>query len=141
MENNQQNGILSKYLNLVIYLAVIINLVTIIFSLLLDIGVSFLGNITGIFLLVAWSVNLLTVFFYFGNLNRADEKGNLLKNLCYLFLFFFFFALILLIMKLVMLMPLMLYLSFLAYYGILGFGLLFAILGYRLRDRAETWVK
>ena len=23
----------------------------------------------------------------------------------------------------------------------LGFGLLFAILGYRLRDRAETWVK
>ena len=137
-----------KYLKLVTYATLVINAITIVLSLFGEFPIS---NIAGFMYLVAISVNLLAIFINFLNINTADPKGKLLKNLCYIYLVFLFFALFLLLFKQILFvtqidpnnMRLMIaeITHWIVYFGILGFALLLSLLDLKYFNRPETWTK
>jgi len=136
-----------KYLKVVIYATLVINIITIILSL---IGEFTISNIAGYLYLVAICLNILALFFNFININTADAKGKFLKIICYLYLVFLFFAIFMLLFKQIIFVVqedptnfrlLMAEITHsIVYFGILGFALLLALLDLKYFNRPETWV-
>lgn len=140
-------GLSFKGLKIIIYLTLAINAMAIALSV---IGNFDIINIAGYIYLLALCIDLGAIFFTFINLNAADEKGKILKAICYIFLGFFFFALFLLLFKQIVFMtetdPLNIryvvaeLIHNFAYFGILGFGILLSLLDLKYLHRSETWL-
>lgn len=146
-----ENETLKKLLDVIVYLTLIINVITIVLSLLAYTGISLISMSAGILFLAALSLNLSTIFFTFANLNREDAKGRSLKNLCYLYMVFFFFAMFFILFKQIIfaivtditsnLYTIAEIVYLLGYFGILGLGLLLVLLVFKSIHRYETWLK
>ena len=145
------NKFWKKNLKFVVYATLIINAVAINLNLIVEVGLTILSGIAIFSLILAWIINLVAIFFNFANLNRKDEKGILLKRICYIFLVFFFFGLFMMLFKPIFTAfimdpdsPILIIaniLHLIAYYGILGFGLALSILDLKFLERKETWRK
>jgi len=145
-----KNELLKKGLEIITYVALVINAVALGLSIIVDIGVPFGSVLGGYLFFIALCANIASLFFNFATLNRTDEKGKLLKRLCYIFLIFFFFALYLMLYKQFIFISQMdlTDISYLTsdilqkftYFGILGFGLALALLDLKYLSRPETWL-
>ncbi|HUX98809.1 MAG TPA: hypothetical protein VMV49_04600 [Candidatus Deferrimicrobium sp.] len=146
-----EKGFFSEYFKVIILITLITNSIAIILSLIGDVGITLLTSVAIILMITAWCANLTAIHFTFVNLNRTDRKGNLLKNICYVYLVFFFFAIFMIFFKQIVFIFVqnvesVRYLRaeiihLIAYYGILGFGLILSILDFKFLERAETWVQ
>lgn len=136
-----------KGLNIIIYISLVINAVAIVLSLIGDFKIR---DFAGYIYLIAICINLLTIFLNFINFNALNDKGKILKIICYVFLAFFFFALFLLIFKQIIFVTEMdptsnRYLIAdlihkIAYFGILGFGVILSLFDLKYLNRLETWI-
>jgi hypothetical protein len=142
-----EKGAYFKYLKVVTYATLVINIVSIILSLFGEYPIS---SIAGYLYIGAICLNILVIFFNFMNINTADAKGKFLKILCYIYLVFLFFAMFMLLFSQIIFIiqedPTSIRLiiaeltHWIVYFGVLGFALLLALLDLKYFTRPETWV-
>jgi hypothetical protein len=135
-------------LKITTYASLVLNALAIALSLIGDYNVL---NIAGYIYFAVLCINLSAIFFTFINLNVQDKKGKILKVICYIFLVFFFFALFLLLYKQIIFVTIMDLTSIqyivadliqkTVYFGILGFGVILALLDLKYLHRPETWIQ
>ncbi len=131
---------LRSLLGPIVYCTLISNIITIVCSLIVDFGAHFLADLTVVFLLITWIIDLVCIFLNFINLDRETETGRKLRRICYLYLLIFFIAFILMMARLIIFSPLTGVLNLISYYSILGFGLLLSITDLKLLKDSEPWI-
>ncbi|MHA1264298.1 MAG: hypothetical protein ACTSRS_03605 [Candidatus Helarchaeota archaeon] len=140
---------MKRWMEIFVYIAFVINLLAIVLNFLVELNLSGLIEVGGLLYFIALCTNISIIFFNFATFNRNDEKGKILKILCYIYLVFLFFGLILFYFKQFIFIAIMDVTSIqyllanliqsILYFGILGFGLLLLLFDLKYLQRPKTW--
>ena len=140
----KENEIMKNYS----FVALIINIVAIVFHILPYLGLSAIGSTSTVIFLITVGIDLGLIYLTLEFINREDSIAQKIKKICWIYLLFALFAVMLLLGDSLIysfseagdpIRTIMFILAQVAYYGLFGFGIFTAYYNLQNIDRPETW--